>query len=226
MPLIRLFHMAVPGRIHARTFRCLWLLEELEVTPFEVCMVTPGQPYVPQLREYGMRQVTKLPALSLDGQEIGESGVICQILAERFNEKINLLGNADERIELLQWIGFAETCVMLRVPYMPLLLDPSKDIDAIRTEVIEPQWQVLAGNIEKFESHFRERQSPYLMESGFSVADTMCGWSLYTFHSWGLMDLATGNSPLTLAYLERLRARPAFNRAEKYAELEPGLHER
>ncbi len=226
MKPLRIFHMGIPGHLHARTFRCIWLLEELGVEDFEVCMVTPGVPYVPQLREHGMQVATKLPALLMDGEEIGESGVICQLLAERFQAQQNLLGRDNERIEMLQWIGFAETCVMFRVPLLPALMDPGKDLEALHEEVIDPYWRVLAGNIERFEAHFRARGSDYLLASGFSVADTMCGWSLHTFHNWGLMDLSAGDSPLTLAYLERLQARPAFVRAEQYAELEPGLHPR
>ena len=226
MHSLRLFHMGVPGHLHARTFRCIWLLEELGVEDFEVCMVTPGIPYTPQMRAHGMQLATKLPALLMDGQEIGESGVICQILAERFRQQKDLLGNDDERIELLQWMAFAETCVMFSVPFLPALMDSSKDLQALRDEVINPYWRVLEGHVARFEAHFRDHDRDYLLASGFSAADTMCGWSLDTFHRWGLMDLETGNSPLTLAYLKRLQARPAFKQSEQYAELEPGIHRR
>ena len=224
MPAIRLFHMAVPGKLQARTFRCLWTLEELEARPFEVCMVIPGQPYAPQMREYGMQRATKLPALFMDGKEISESAVICQVLAERFQSKKNLLGTEDERIERMQWMAFAETAMMLRVPYLPILMDPTKDMNAIRAEVIEPQKQIIAGNVARFEAHFGDHGTPYLLKSGFSIADTMCGWSLYTLTGLGLIDLREGNSPLTLAYFTRLQERAAFKRTEKYAELSPGLY--
>ena len=216
--------MAVPGKLHARTFRCLWVLEELEVRPFEVCMVTPGQPYAPQMRDYGMQRATKLPALLMDDKEISESSVICQILAERFRHKKNLLGTEQERIERMQWVAFAETAMMLRVPYLPILMDPAKDMNAIREEVVEPQKQIIAANLARFEAHFNDRGTPYLLESGFSIADAMCGWSLYTLGALGLIDLSAGNSPLTHAYFTRLQARPAFIRTEQYAELSPGLY--
>ena len=224
MSPIRLFHMAVPGRIHSRAFRCLWVLHELGVKNFEIFMLTPGQAYAPQMRAQGVRYSTKVPTVLIDGQEIGDSGVICQLLAEQYQSELNLLGNKDEHLDMMQWMGFAETCVSLRVPLMPSLMDPNKNLDQIRSEVIEPQKQVFKGNVERFEMHFSEHKRDYLLNSGFSVADVMCGWSLDKFHAWGLMDLACGDSPLTLAYLERLQARPAFVSAKKYAELEPGLH--
>lgn len=224
MSLIRLFHMAVPGRVHSRAFRCLWVLHELGIKNFEVFMLTPGQAYAPQMRAQGVRFSTKVPTLLLDGREVGDSGVICQLLAERVEDEINLLGDKHEQLEKMQWMGFAETCVSLRVPLMPSLMDPNKTLAEIHSEVIEPQRQVFKGNIERFETHFREHKRDYLLDSGFSIADAMCGWGLDKFHSWGLMDLATGTSPLTLAYLKRLQSRPAFVRAKQYAELPPGLH--
>ena len=216
--------MAIPGKLHARSFRCLWVLEELGVRPFEVCMLIHGQPYAPQMREYGMLQATKLPALLMNGKEIGESSVICQILAESFQSEKQLLGEDDERVERMQWMGFAETFMMLRVPYLATLMDPSSHITTIQNEVIEPQKQIIENNIEYFEAHFKDRQTPYLLRSGFSIADVMCGFSLNTFSILGVIALNPTKTPLTFEYLQRLRARPAFERTEKYAELAPGPH--
>ncbi len=189
-------------------------------------MVTPGQPYGPQMRSYGVRHSRKLPTLELDGQEISESGVICQVLAERYAEHKSLLGRPEERLELLQWIAMAETCITFRIPLLPTLMRPDQDLDSIRTGAVEPMRAVFRDNIERFEEHFDERGSDYLLASGFSAADTMCGWSLDTLHSWGVMDLSAGDSPKTLAYLERLRARPAFLEAEKYVNVAPGRYSR
>ena len=118
MSLIRLFHMAVPGRIHSRAFRCAWVLHELDVKNFEIFMLTPGQPYAPQMRAQGVRYSTKVPTLLINGQEISDSGVICRLLAEEHQSTLNLLGNKEEHLETMQWMGFAETCVSLRVPLM------------------------------------------------------------------------------------------------------------
>ena len=66
----------------------------------------------------------------------------------------------------------------------------------------------------------------FLLRSGFSIADTMCGWCLNTMQSWQIMDLAVGRSPKTLAYLERLKSRSGFKSAEKYADVEAGIYRR
>ncbi len=148
------------------------------------------------------------------------------MVAERLGSDQSLLGARDERVELLQWVAMAETCITFRVPLMPTLMGTDTSCEDLRSGAIEPMRKVFEANIERFEKHFAAQQSDYLLRSGFSIADTMCGWSLFTFHGWGIMDLASGNSPLTLAYLERLQARPAFQRAEKYAAAKPGLYGR
>ena len=222
----RLYHVAIPGRVQSRAFRCLWLLEELDVDDFEVCMLTPGQPYGAQMRAYGVPHSTKLPTLQMDGKELTDSGVISQIIAEKYASHTPLLGTSDERVDLLQWVGFAETCITFRIPLLPALMNRDKSLTELQAEAIDPMRAVFADNVARFEAHFEAQDSEYLLPSGFSIADTMCGWSLYTFHMWGIMDLANGTSPKTLAYLERLRGRPAFTSAEAYAHTAPGLYRR
>lgn len=189
-------------------------------------MLRPKDPYGPQMREYGVRYSHKIPTLLLDGEEICESGVISQVVAERLGSDQGLMGTKEERIELLQWVAMAETCITFRIPLMPTLMGEDTSCEDIRNGAIAPMRKVFEANVERFETHFEAQKSDYLLRSGFSIADTMCGWSLFTFHGWGIMDLSSGNSPLTLAYLERLRARPAFQNAEKYAGANPGLYSR
>jgi len=226
MPHLRLFHMAVPGYGHSRAFRCLWLLEELQVDDFDVCMLTPGQPYAPQMQKLGGVHSHKIPTLHIDGQEISDSGVISQVIAERYQKHHNLLGLPDERLEMLQWLGMAETAITFRMPLLRTLMGNGAPMTDLQTEIIEPMKQVFKENVANFESHFEKRGSDYLLSSGFSVADTMCGFSLHGGEAWGLLDLDSGSSPKTLAYLRRLQSRAAFKTTEKYSDLAPGIYGR
>ncbi|MEO1889333.1 MAG: glutathione S-transferase family protein [Cycloclasticus sp.] len=218
--------MAIPSYGHSRAFRCLWLLEELGTDDFEVCMLTPGQPYAPQMQKYGVMHSYKIPTLQMDGHEIGDSGVISQLIAERYQENKQLLGVAAERIEMLQWLGMAETCITFRMPLLHLLMGNGTKLTDVQAQLIEPMRQVFRENVAHFESHFDKQGGDYLLDSGFSIADTMCAFSLHMGDSWGLMDLKSGEAPKTLAYLERMRARPAFINTKKYAELTPDLYGR
>eukprot|EP00935_MAST-01C_sp_MAST-1C-sp1_P000654 g654.t1 len=159
--------------------------------------------------------------------EVMDSGAICQLLAERFNA---LNGQAHERPQLLQWIGFAETLIQCA---------SGSSVLAAKTPLAEQSLAAakkLAANVQVLEKHFSEGFAGrlgrggaggahhFLLQSGFSLADCMVGWGLTTYEEKGLIQL--DGSPLTAAYLERLRARPAFKRAFLYAEKGPGVHSR
>jgi glutathione S-transferase len=224
MTIPRLYHVTVPGFVQSRAFRCIWILEELGVEDYEVCLLNGREPYAPQMTAYGVQRSHKVPTLQVDGREMAESGVICQFLAEAYGNDGALLGTSDERFERMYWISMAETCISFRIPFLPTLMDPTSSLDEIRSRTIEPMKGVYKANIQRFEAHFAEHDREFLLDSGFSIADAMCGWSLFLFNSWGLMDLTVGDSPQTLAYLQRLQARPAFQATEKYADLSPGLY--
>jgi glutathione S-transferase len=225
MSIPRLYHVTATG-MHSRAFRCIWLLEELEVHDYEVCLLDPSQPYGPQMQSLGVKAAHKVPALEYGDQHISESGVISQFLAETYRDNRDLLGTPAERFDLLYWISMAETCITFRVPLLPKLMAQNKGLEELKAEALDPMRAVFNANVDHFESHFERSGSEFLMESGFSVADTMCGWSLSTFHGWGLMDLASERSPRTLAYLKRLRALPGFVAAAEYGEAKPGLYRR
>ena len=171
----RLYHVAVPGFIHSRTFRCIWLFEELGVDDFEICMLDPRKPYAPQMRDYGVEHSHKIPTLQMDGQEISDSGVISQLVAEKYQSARRLIGLPEERLEMLQWVAMAETCITFRVPLLPSLMTEGKSASELYSQAIVPMRQVFAGNVARFESHFEERKTDYLLASGFSVADTLGG---------------------------------------------------
>ena len=72
----RLNRVTVPGFVHSRTFRCIWLFEELGVQDFEICMLNPKEPYGPQMREHAVLHSHKIPTLQIDRHEISESSVV------------------------------------------------------------------------------------------------------------------------------------------------------
>lgn len=224
MSKLRIFHVVIPNLVHSRAFRCIWLLEELGVSDFEVCLLDPKGSYQQQMNARGAHHSLKIPTLLMDGNEIGESSVITQLLAEKFQPQRNLLGEPDERIKLMQWVALAETSVTFRLPLVKKLMTFEDNMDTLKSDIINPMENVFENNIAYFEAHFEQQKSDFLLKSGFSIADTMCGWSLYTFHQWGLMDLSSGQSPRTFSYLKRLMQRPAFITTLNFADLTPGLY--
>ncbi len=100
----------------SRSFRILWLLEEI------------NQPY--ELKSYFRDKTTNLapqelknihplgksPVIELNGKVITESGAIVEILIEKFAPQLMPAKDSDSYLDYLQWVHFSESSAM--VPYL------------------------------------------------------------------------------------------------------------
>ncbi|MDP8914331.1 MAG: glutathione S-transferase C-terminal domain-containing protein, partial [Pseudomonadota bacterium] len=75
-------------------------------------------------------------------------------------------------------------------------------------ELIDRLQSSVAQHFDRIEAALRE--SPYLVGGAFSAADIMVGFTLW---SAKMINLLGDQHPRTSAYLQRLRARPAFSKA-------------
>ncbi len=197
--MIRLHH--VP---QARSFRILWLLEELGES-FEV---VPHSFFDKSLRSadyLALSPAGRVPALEIDGRVLFESGAIAEYLCETRGRLGRMPGEV-ERAEWLEWIHFAETAgqhlanltqhhIALREPWMrsPTVMR----LEAKRLEkVLAVPDRVLTGH-------------DWLLPSGFSAADVAMGYSALVGRRFVRLD----SLPALAAWLERIAARPAFRRA-------------
>jgi glutathione S-transferase len=197
--VIRLHH--VP---QARSFRILWLLEELG----EAFEIVPHSFFDRSLRSedyLALSPAGRVPALEVDGRVLFESGAITEWLCE--TRGVLWRGPGDpERIEWLEWLHFAETAgqhlanltqqhIVLRQDWMrsPTVMR----LEAKRLEkVLEVPERVLHGH-------------DWLLPSGFSAVDVAMGYSALTARRFVRLDAL----PAVSAWLERIAARPAFRRA-------------
>ncbi|MEM9795143.1 MAG: glutathione S-transferase family protein [Pseudomonadota bacterium] len=194
---LRLHH--VPA---SRSFRVLWLLEELgleaEIVTYSIRDGSLRAPEVLSLTPAG-----RVPALELDGQAIFESGAIVEYLAETHPDAG--LGRAPghgERARYLQSLHFAETQaslienlnlshIFLRPPARPSI--PVLKVTTAR----------LRATLAALEQMLEGRD--YLLGT-FSAADIMLGFNLWAAPRY--VKLAP--YPAVTAYRDRLAARPAF----------------
>ncbi|SHH83996.1 glutathione S-transferase family protein [Cognatishimia maritima] len=199
--MITLHHVAA-----SRSFRTLWLLEELGL-PYAVkhYKITDGS-----LRDPGFLAISpagRVPALEVDGKVIFESAAITQYLCES-RPLSGLAPKQDEaeRVDYLQWLSFAETqasiiaslnlqMVFLRPPAEPSVAVLKLEVARLKL-TLRPLEELLG-------------QQDWLLASGFSAADTMLGYNLTAVPFF--VDLA--DFPNIRAYVERMQARPAFQRA-------------
>ena len=69
------------------------------------------------------------------------------------------------------------------------------------------------ARLRRLDAHLKDRE--YLVDGRFTIADIAVGYALIFARS---MHLHEQFEPQTLAYLERITARPAFNRANQQGE--------
>lgn len=197
--MIRLHH--IPG---SRSMRALWLLEELGL-PYELreWSLVDGSLRSPEF--IAMSPAGRVPALEIDGRAIFESGAIVQYLTEREGRLAPVPGDL-ERADFLEWVNFAETqgniLQQLNIHHIFLRPESARSIPLMKLET-----KRLAMTARALEGHFMDHQT--MLASGFSAADCMLGFNIDALFRY----LPGEEYPNLTAYRERMRARPAYQRA-------------
>jgi glutathione S-transferase len=194
----------------ARSLRIVWLMEELG-EPYEVETIA----FPPDEAFLAISPTATLPTI-VDGNIVmGESIAILQYLTGRRLQKSMELGltvgpnpNPAAYAEHLQFLHLGEASLAAPLSF------------ALRTQRLAPDDQKVNFTADLCRDVFRRRLAvvdkqlsdgrPYLTGERLTIADISVGYALHLAQLRGAEALLT---PLTLAYLERLRARPAFQRA-------------
>lgn len=194
--MIRLHH--VP---QARSFRVLWLLEELGLR-YDLVLHSFFDKSLRSEPFASLSPAGRVPALEIDGRAMIESGAIVQHLCEREGK---LLGAAGERADWLEWLHFAETVAAhvanLTQHHIVLREDWMRSPMVMRLEAkrLERTLRAVEGRM----------AGAYLLASGFSAADIAVSYGAMIGRRFVSFDTLPG----VAAWLERLAERPAFQRA-------------
>jgi glutathione S-transferase len=187
-----------------RSLRIRWLLEELGV-PYQLKTV----PFVPPSSPFSQDTPSgKFPTLEDDGVVLFESGAILEYVLERHgNGRLAPAPGTPLRGPFLQWVHFAEATAfpplgtmawhMLFRQDAEKLPDAMADYRGLAIAALDVLERALAGKT-------------YLLGDALSGADVMMGYTLLVAKWFGL--LADGH-PKVSAYLARLEARPALQKA-------------
>ena len=202
--MIRIFH--VP---QFRSLRVVWLMEEigedyeLEIVPFP----TPDA--------FKARSLMGSIPTIVDGDIVmGESIAILQYLTGRRIADPSVarltVGPADPAryAEHLQFLHLGEASLMTPVALLARtrLSAPDGEKDNFTARIVEGVVSRRLGAVEKRLADGR----PYLTGDGFTIADISVGYALGYASFRNLDDML---EPNTAAYLARLKARPAYQRA-------------
>lgn len=198
--MIKLYHAP-----RSRSVRVRWLLEELGL-PYELML----REYQPPARPFAQDSpLGKFPALEDGDVVMIESGAIIEYLLETYGEgRLGPQRGESGRPAFLQWLHFAEATLL-----PPLL-------DVLRHTLLKPEPERIAAvaadgrvraerTLEVLEHELGE--GPYLLGAEFTAADISMAYGLGWAHHFGML----ARFPRLDAYLQRLLARPAAQRASR-----------
>jgi glutathione S-transferase len=187
-----------------RSQRVRWALEELGLEyKLETIDLFKGEGNSTAFRE--INPLGQLPALEIDGEVMLESGAIVHWLADRYGDHVLAppLDSPSRRI-YEQWSFFATT--NLEGPAWEIVLHRDILPAEVAVKAIIPFAERRLDDIfQRLEAELAQRE--YLVDDRFSAADILAGYILM----WFRRELA--RYPALDAYVNRLKARPAYRRS-------------
>lgn len=187
----------------SRSFTAIWLLEESGL-PYERVLtdISTGAQKAPEY--LAINPMGKVPALQDGEAALGEAAAICAYIADRYPETGLAPGITDPlRARYLQWLVFTPSCMepaIIQI-YTKLEVPPSTAAWGSATQTFD----VLDAALQK---------GPWILGEKFSAADITIGSGLnFAVRMFKMLP----SRPSFDAYLDRVVARPAFQRAEKIA---------
>ena len=198
--MIKLYHAP-----RTRSDRIVWLLEELGVS-YGVERVDfkpqPGRLFAQQT-PFG-----KVPVIEDGAVTMFESGAIVEYLLEQHDDgRLAPAVGTPERPAYLQWLHFAESTAFAPLTAVVWLLR-YRDDAAKYPELVADAKARAAIAFTFLDNALGERE--FLLDSGFSAADIMMGFTLFAARRFEILD---DRFPRIAAYYARLEARPAFQKA-------------
>ena len=192
----------------ARSFRPLWMLEELGV-PYELRML----PFPPRVLKPDYLETNPLGTipLLLDGAlRLTESAATCQYLAVRHSPRaLNVEPDEAGFADYLNFLHFGEAT--LTFPQTLLLrYGQFEPPERRQPQVVEDYAKWFLARLRTLEP--RLEKSPYLAARRFTAADVSVGYALMLAQTLKLDDRF---KPSVAAYWQRLQQREAFGRALK-----------
>jgi glutathione S-transferase len=187
----------------SRSFSAIWLLEESGL-PYERVLtdITTGAQKAPEY--LAINPMGKVPGLQDGDAALGEAAAICAYIADRYPETTVAPAITDPlRARYLQWLFFSPSCIepaIIQV-YTKLEVPPST-----------AAWGSVAQTFDVLDAALQK--GPWILGDKFSAADITIGSGLnFAVRMFKMLP----SRPSFDAYLHRIVARPAFQRAEKIA---------
>jgi glutathione S-transferase len=199
--MIKLYHCA-----NARSFRALWVLEELGL-PYEL----ETMPFPPRFRQEGYLDLNPLGTVPtfLDGDtKMTESAAICQYLVTRYGPT-TLAVQPDEQDygAYLNFLVMGEaTLTFPQTVYLRYTFLEPDDRKLPQAAADYTQWFA-----SRFKAAITLMGLEYACANRFTAADISLAYAIKLANAIGIGEAVP---PVAQAYWQRLQSRPALQRAE------------
>jgi glutathione S-transferase len=195
---------------NTRAIRVIWVLEEIGAKAEIKSMPYPPRKHAP---DYFAVNPTGMVPLLIDGEvRLSESMAICDYLATKHGSPLVVPTNDPERPQFLQWLWYGESTLMTPLSRLNIVRQVERqferkgvpEVDAI----IAGARDHVAERLKMLEQRLEGRD--FLVAGRLTLADISVS---YPLHLVGMLGVDNLLGPRSVAYRERLRARPAHRRA-------------
>jgi Glutathione S-transferase len=189
---------------NSRSQRILWMLEELGL-PYELRRYErdPETMFAPaELRK--VHPLGKSPVLEDEYRMLVESGAIVEYLVDKSGGKFGPPSDRDGQLRYRMFLHYAEGSMMPPL-LIKLVLSRIPIMGKVAMKRIQPMIDV---HLDYVEAELSRR--PWFAGDDLSAADVMMSFPLEAARSRGGLD---ESRPSTMAWLERVQSRPAYQRA-------------
>lgn len=192
----------------ARSLRALWALEELEL-PYELEVM----PFPPRFLQKEYLQINPLGTIPyfVDGDaRMTESSGVGLYLVETYKRyDFGLEPGHPEYGQYLNWMFHSDAT--LTFPQTLVLRYTKLEPEEKRNPQVANDYRKwYLARLRMLDAHLLDNE--FLVDDRFTVADIAVHYALFLGES---LDIAGDYQPQTKAYLERLKERPGFQRAQQ-----------
>ena len=190
---------------NTRAIRVIWVLEEIGAEAEIKSMPYPPRQHAP---DYFAVNPTGMVPLLIDGEvRLSESMAICDYLATKHGSPLVVPPNDPERPPFLQWLWYGESTPMTPLSRLNIVRQAERkgpEVDAIIAGALDH----VAERLKMLEQRLEGRD--FLAAGRLTLADISVG---YPLHLVGMLGIDNLLGPRSAAYRERLRSRPAYQKA-------------
>ncbi len=198
--------MTVYSAPNTRAIRVIWVLEEIGAKAEIKSMPYPPRQHAP---DYFAVNPTGMVPLLIDGEvRLSESMAICDYLATKHGSPLVVPTNDPERPQFLQWLWHGESTLMTPLSRLNIVRQVERKGGPEIDTLIAGARDHVAERLKMLEQRLEGRD--FLVAGRLTLADISVS---YPLHLVGMLGLDKLLGPRSAAYHERLRARPAYQRA-------------